>query len=282
MVRVGVVWDRTVAFIGDHAGALVPIALGTLVLPNALSGALEPVRAVAPLGTRALIGLVMIAAGLVTIWGQLAITALALEPVEARGGALGEGGRRLPAMVGVSLTLLVAFVVVSLPLWILIYLAGMASMDMAGIQSVATGAARGRILIGVLVMALLLLWIGARLSVLMPVVVAERRGLGAIPRAFALTRGLGLKMAAVILLYVVVLSIASYAAQTVFGTVLALLTGGAGSVTVASVLTALAVAVVAAIFAALASVFTAQLYRAIRAAREGAPGHAAREGAAEA
>ena len=72
------------------------------------------------------------------------------------------------------------------------------------------------------------------------------------------------------LLYTVVLSIVTYAVQTVFGTVLLLLAGGEEPVTVASVLTALAASCVAAAFSVLACVYLAQLYRTLRAAREGA------------
>ena len=271
MVRVGVVWDRTVAFLGERTGALMAIAFCTLVLPNAITGALEPMRATAGTGVRGLVGLLLIVGGLVSLWGQLAVTALALGKVEAAGAALRHGGRRLPAMIGVALVLLVAFLLATAPLAWLAMVSGGTRMDMEGVRIAMTGGRRGTIALLAIVYAALGLWMSARLSLLMPVVVGERLGLRAIPRAFRLTRGLGLKMAAVILLYAAVLSIVTYAAQTVFGTVMLLLAGGDRPVTVASVVTALAVSCVAAAFSVLACVFLAQLLRAIRAAREGGP-----------
>ena len=271
MVRLGLVWDRTVAFLGDRIGVLLPVALGTLVLPNALTGALEPIRATAGPGPRALIALLLLVCGLISLWGQLSVTALALGQEQASGPALRYGGRRLLPMLGVALVLLVAFLIVTAPLSWLAMVSSGARMDMEGVRMVMTGARRGTLALMAIGYAVLLLWVSARLSVLMPVVIAEQRGLGAIRRSFALTRGLALRIAGAILLYGIVISIVTYAAQTVFGTVLMLAAGGEGPVTIASVLTALAVSCVAAAFSVLGCVFLAQLYRALRASREGAP-----------
>lgn len=271
MVRVGVVWDRTVAFLGDRIGTLLPLAFATLVLPSALTGVLEPVRTTAGVGLGGAIGLVLLICGLVSLWGQLAITALVLDRTGPAGAALRHGGRRLPAMLGVALVLLIAVLLATAPLSWLAMVASGARMDMEGVRVAMTGGRRGTLALLAFIYAVLGLWIGARLSVVMPVVVEERLGLRAIPRAFGLTRGLGLKLAGAILLYGAVLSIVSYAAQTVFGSVMLLAAGGEGPVTVASVVTALAVSCVTAIFSVLASVFLALLYRAVRASREGGP-----------
>lgn len=270
MVRVGVVWDRTVAFLGDRIGTLLPIALATLVLPGALSSVLQPIRATAGNGASGAIGLVVLASGLVSLWGQLAVTALVLD--QAGGGAaLRHGGRRLPAMLGIALVLLIAVLLATAPLSWLAMVASGARMDMEGVRMAMSGGRRGTLALLAIIYAVLGLWIGARLSVLMPVVVEERLGLRAIPRAYALTRGLGLKLVGVILLYGAVLSIVSYAAQTVFGSVMLLVAGGEGTVTVASVVTALLVSCVTAAFSVLACVFLALLYRAVRVSREGGP-----------
>jgi hypothetical protein len=270
MVRMSAVWDRTAAFAGERFGALLAIALATLVLPNAITSALAPLRATAAPMTGMVLGLAMLVAGLIALWGQLAVTALALEPGAGMRGALRTGGQRLPAMAGTALLLLLALLILTAPIGYLVLSAGNVTMDMNGMRTVMTGEGRRNILLASLVTTLVLLWIGARLAVLMPVVVAERRGLRSIPRAFALTRGLALKLIGVLLLYFVVLGIVTYAAQTVFGTVFALVLGGEGAVTMAGVLTALAVALVSAVFSVLASLFLAVLYRSIRAAREGA------------
>ena len=270
MVRMSAVWDRAAAFAAERFGALLPIALLTLVLPSTITGALQPLRAAATPTVGLLLVLAMLAAALIALWGQLAVTALVLEPGVGMRGALRTGGRRLPAMTGTALLLLLAFLILTAPIGYLVLGTGNVTMDMNGMRTVMTGEGRRNVLLASLVTTLVLLWIGARLAVLMPVVVAERRGLRSIPRAFALTRGLALKLIGVLLLYGLVLGIVTYAAQTVFGTVFALVLGGEGAVTPAVVLTALAVAVVSAGLSVLASLFLAMLYRSIRAAREGA------------
>lgn len=270
MVRMTAVWDRAAAFAEERIGALLAIALLTMVLPSTITGALEPLRATAAPMVGPALGLAMVMAGLIAMWGQLAVTALVLEPAASAGAALRTGGRRLPAMAGTALLLLLGFLILTAPIGYLAVSAGTVTMDMNGMRAMMTGEGRRNLLIASLVTTLVLLWIFARLAVLMPVIVAERRGLRAIPRAFALTRGLALKLLGVLLLYFVVLGIVTYAAQTVFGTVFALVLGGEGAVTLAGVLAALLVAVVSAGFSVLASLFLAVLYRAIRAAREGA------------
>lgn len=271
MVRVGGVWDRATAFAGQRFGALAIIALLLMVLPDTVSGALAPLRAdVAPV-MRMAGSLSVLAASLLSLWGHLAVTALVLEPAASAGVAVRRGGGRVMPMFGATLLVMLLLVILTAPIALLAFGAGGVSMDMAGMRAALTGEAQVRIALAGLVTALLLLWIGARLTVLAPVVVAERRGLRAIPRAFALTRGLGLKLMGVLLLYVVVVSIVGYATRTVAGTVLTLVLGGEGRLTLAGTLTALAVAVVSAVFSVLAAVFMAQLYRSVRAAREGAP-----------
>src|SRR5690606_37536284 len=93
----------------------------------------------------------------------------------------------------------------------------------------------------ILVLVPLLLWLFARLSVTTPVVVGEARMLGAIPRSWALTRGHALKIVGVFLLYLVVSLVAVGAAQGVFGSILELVVGGEGRVSLATVLTAVIV-----------------------------------------
>jgi hypothetical protein len=119
-----------------------------------------------------------------------------------------------------------------------------------------------------LVLAPLLLFVTARLLLLTPVVVFERRGLGAIRRSFALSRGLTWKIIGVMILYFIVAGVAMLASGTVFGSVFRIAFGGEGLITTATVLTALVGAIVQTIFVLLAAAFTAKLYLAVRDARE--------------
>ncbi len=107
------------------------------------------------------------------------------------------------------------------------------------------------------------LWLAARLTVIVPVIVAEGRLLGAIGRSWQLTRGTTLKIVGVLILYVVVAIVASLATTLVFGSVFKLVAGRGDGVSLASVLTTIVVGVVQTGFVVVAAVFVAQLYRAL-------------------
>src|SRR3546814_9103815 len=66
-----------------------------------------------------------------------------------------------------------------------------------------------------LALVIVVLWGMARLLPLNSVVVAERRGVGAIRRAFGLTRGLALRIVGVVILFFVVWGVSAMAATTV-------------------------------------------------------------------
>ncbi|MCQ4504282.1 hypothetical protein NON27_29320, partial [Vibrio parahaemolyticus] len=77
-----------------------------------------------------------------------------------------------------------------------------------------------------------LLFVGARLLPLYAVVLRERLGLGAIDRAWRLTRRHTWRLVGAVLLFMIVVMIASWAAQAVAGLVTALVLGGDAVATV--------------------------------------------------
>ena len=118
------------------------------------------------------------------------------------------------------------------------------------------------------ILTVFLLWAGARLLPLMPVIVNERRGLGAIARSFALTRGSTLKLVWVILLYAIVVLVAMVAVGSVFGLIARLVLGEDQAPAVAFVAAA-ASGVLTTGFTVLQMVFEAQFYLAARARLDG-------------
>lgn len=265
MVTMSAVWDRTSEFLDDQRGAIIAIAVPTLYLPSVAQNILQPVMAAAEPGAKLGWSLLSLALSLVSVLGQAALIALALEPTAGRNGAFARGLRRFPVLIGISLLLLIGLILLGLPL-IFILVAG--GVDMTALANgsppdIAPGAA-GLILLYLVVLAPVLLWLAARLSVVAPVVVGEQAGLGAFGRSFRLTRGLALKIVGVLILFVIVASVASLAAKTVLGSVFRLALGGDGIVTAAGVLTALLVALVTAGFSAVLTLFFAKLYVAAR------------------
>ena len=124
-----------------------------------------------------------------------------------------------------------------------------------------------------LVLIPLLLWVAARLSLLPPVILQERRGLGAIARTFTLTHGLAAKIIGMFLLYGIVSTVLTAATQYAGGTVLALIFGSDDGLGVASVLTLLLTTLVETALAVMLWVFTGKLYLAARERQDGTAAH---------
>lgn len=272
MVKIEYVWDRTTEFLGDNIGVLLPIVVLAIFVPASITGSLVDVREAAGFGLKLGLGVLSLAFSVLSLWAQLAIAALAIDPTLGNRAAQVATGRLLPA-IGVFLVVLIAFALLTLPVIGLMAAAGFDFSAMAAGQRMvptiapAYGLAISAAIIGYV---LLLLFLGARLATLTGVIVAERRGLGAITRAFALTRGMTWKLVGVVILYAVVAFVAVLAAQTVFGSVLRIVSGGpaSGTITIAGVITSVVVAAVSAGFTTLAAAFCAKLYAAIVRHRE--------------
>lgn len=271
MATMSTVWDRAAEFLSDNLAAVTPLALLTLFVPLSLLGNLMPlVGSTGTAGDTAL-GIILLVLSLVTVWGGLAITALVLDPPAGRGAAIALANRRFLPVLGVGFVVLAIVAVLMLPFGVALGLSGLDMTAMAAGRPVEGSPNAGALLFIVLyvpVFALALLWLAARLALVNPVMVMERRGLGVFARSFVLTTRIQWKVVGVLLLYVVVSQVAALAAQSVFGVVLALMLGGQGTMTVASVLTSIVVAAVSTLFSLLAIVFVARLYLAARDARE--------------
>ncbi|MDB5709500.1 MAG: hypothetical protein JWL96_1570 [Sphingomonas bacterium] len=269
MVVIGSVWDRTVEFISDNLSAVVPIALMGIFVPLSIYTSLAPLASSVAPAERSVIYGVMIVLGLWSLWGKLAITALALDPHAGRAGATQMAGRRLLPAIGISLGLLAILLLATAPVGIALQLAGFDFAAAASGHAALPGdGVRDFIVLYALLLGTIVLWIAARLSVLLPTIVMERRGLGALRRSFRLTRGFTWKILGVVLLYVIVAFVAEKATQFVFGTILGLLFGNESPVSLATILTSILVGVVATGFTVLAAAFCAKLYLALRDARE--------------
>lgn len=269
MVVIGSVWDRTVEFISDNLSAVVPIALMGIFVPLSIYTSLAPLASGVAPGARSLIYCALLALSLWSLWGKLAITALALDPHAGRPAATQMAGRRLLPAIGISLVLLVAVVVATMPIWIMLQLSGFDFAAAAsGHVTPPSDSVRGVVLLYALLLGVIFLWLGARLSVVLPTIVMERRGLAVLQRSFRLTRGSALKIVGVVLLYLIVAFVASKATQFVFGAIFNLLFGGEGTVSLATILTSILVGVVATGFSVLAAAFCTKLYLALRDARE--------------
>ncbi|MCM8729467.1 hypothetical protein ACFO8O_00600 [Hephaestia sp. GCM10023244] len=268
MVTMGTVWDRTTTFLGDRAAALLPIVGLLIFVPTCLQNIAEP----ALVGVGVMVALVGIVLAVVMAWGQLAVVALAVEPAANVSAAMQMGARRLLPAIGIGLLVALIVAVLAAPLGIAFLASGVEWVAIApGQWQPATPLSSGlKLFVGLYSVALVIvvLWGMARLLPLNSVVVAERRGVGAIARAFGLTKGLALRIVGVVILFFVVWGVCAMAATTVLGSVFQLAFGGTGAMTLATVLTGIVSAVVTTGFTLLAAAFAAQLYLAVRTARD--------------
>lgn len=274
MATMSTVWDRTTEFLGDNLASLTPIALFGIFLPLALIGNLMPLMGAVGLAGSSVVGIVVVILSLASNWGAVAVTALALDPAAGRASAVRTANRRFLPILGVNVIALVGLFLVFLPAMVGFAMSGIPTDqmtgDMTGAQpSLETINAPVVLFASLYTLALLpvLLWIVARLSVIIPILVDERRGLGAFAQAFRLTRGSALKIMGVMLLYLIVSQVAGLAARMVAGAVFGIVLGGLGPMSLSGILTASVVAIVSTIFLVLAVAFLAKLYLALRDAR---------------
>jgi len=271
MVNMGNVWDRTTEFLGENLGVIVPVALLAIFIPQSISGAIK----LAGSGINQGVGQgVTLALLLPLLWGQLAVTALALDPTGGRRAAQSIATRRFGQAVLAMLILFTVLILLLAPIAVTLVASG---VDLAALTSspprpqldISPGA-------GAFLALYLLAWlafavfVSVRFSTLLfSVIAAEGGAIAALRRAFALSNGIAWKLFGVVLLFGLVMIIASIAVTSVFGTLFKFLDPGAGPFSVGSVIVAILGGLVTTAYYVFQSVFMAKVYRAATAAREG-------------
>lgn len=268
MISIGEIWDRTMRVIAGRLGVLLTLAFLLMIVPPVVQATLETVESTS-FGLRSAQLAVSLIVFLAASMAMIAMTAVASDPAVDREAALAAGRARLGPFIGVSLVVGLAFGLAVLPGAVLL---GMARFDLAQARLAGSQEGVNLVLLGFgllyfLVLLPVMLWAAARLVPLAAVIVNERRGVGAIRRSFALSRGMSMKLMGVLILYVVVFLVVLTAATSVIGIVARLLSGSDGA-TVVALAVALATALVTAAFSVLQAVFAAQFYLAAREAHD--------------
>lgn len=266
-VKMGTVWDRTIEVLNGRTGMIARIAVLGMLLPTVVRDGFVAFSSRANPVSMLVSAVLTLVALFAMIWAQLAIIAIATDPAVDAASARRQGSARTLPAFGITVLLTIVAVVLALPPIVVLAQSG---FDFAAAASGTTvqmtppsvGAATFTALYG-LAYLLVLLWIGARLVVLNPVILNERLGVGAIRRSIRLTKGMTWRIIGVMVLFVIVLLVATGAAQSVTGIVFRLVLG-ADSIATAAFLAGIAGSIVTTAFTALAAVFTAQLYVATR------------------
>ena len=262
------VWDRSAEFVSDHLGVILPVALLAFFVPASIEGNFPDVRETAGAALSLVLHLASLAFSVLSLWGVLVLVTMAGDP-----NAVDEAGaiarRRLLPALGVWVALFVALLVLLLPAPLALMASGYDMAALARGDEVSIGAAlAGPIALYWLLLAAFLLWACARLALVTPLIVHERRMFDAIPRSFRLTRGATWPIIGVILLFAILAFVVRLAALSVFGSIFELVAGGDAGVSLAGVLTSVVVAGVQTGFMVIFPVFAAKLYLALRAARD--------------
>lgn len=271
MVRIGTVWDRTTDVLAGRAGILAGLAALYLFLPDVVSAAISSFGG-AGFGV-AMLGLaVSVAVIVLMILGILAMTAVASDPAVGRAAAVRVAARRLGPAVGVVLVMVVVAMLAIVPLGAAVYAAGVSVDAVSGRMDMTRADMNTVGLAGLIALMLVILglWASARFAPLLAVVVNERRGFGAFARSFALTRGAGLRLVGVVILYAIVLLVVMGAVTAVTGIVARLLLGGEADASVGFAVS-LATAMVTAAATVVQTVFYTQFYVAAVAAEGASP-----------
>jgi hypothetical protein len=263
----GTIWDRTIEVLNGRTGMIARIAALGLLLPTVVRDgivAFSPPGNVMASLTGAALAIVALFA---MIWAQLAIVAIASDPSVDAASASRQGRARVLPAFGITVLLTIAAVLLAVPPIVVLIQSGFdfaaaANGSSAQMTPPSVGAASFTALYG-LAYLLVLLWIGARLVLLNPVILNERLGIGAIRRSIQLTKGMTWRIIGVLVLFGIVLLVATGAAQSVTG-ILFRIVLGADSITTSAFLAGVAGSIVTTAFTALAAVFTAQLYVATR------------------
>src|SRR3546814_3893022 len=131
------------------------------------------------------------------------------------------GARRLLPAIGIGLLVALIVALLAAPLGIAFLASGVDWVSTAAGQWHPAGPlpAGLKLLVGrySLAQVIVVLWGMERMLPLNSVVVAERRGVSAIRRAFGHTRGLALRIVGVVILFFVVWGVSAMAATTVLG-----------------------------------------------------------------
>lgn len=267
MAKLGTVWERAAEFAGERAGTLAPIVLAAFVLPNAASSCLGAVAPVVPPVARLALTGVILLLSVVSLWGSLAVMALATGAPGLAPAARLATQRMGPALL-VSIVLGLVAVLLVAPLVGILAAKGYDVLAIAAAQAgnvVVDPQTSSMVALYVLVLIPVGLFLFTRLVLVSPVVLREPVSLGAIRRSWVLTRRHGWRIFGTLLLFVVIAGVAQLAARTVFGSVFTLLFGAGEGLTTGFVLTAIVTAGVQAVVMLLLAAFQAKLYAALSA-----------------
>ena len=260
-LSISTAWNETVEFVRRESRLLFPLAFMLVALPSAILKTVQPLPPspgeAPPMGPWLLvIPLVVVA----TLVGNLAISWLALRPGASVGEAIRRGARRFLPLIGAALLLALAGA-------ILFFIAAMVAVvlvpgALAAAQAGAPAPAMvGAVLVTMLIIAPVLIFVGARMVALTPAAAVEEGGpIALLQRSWRLTAGHTWKLIAFLLLIGITVSVLGLVIEAVAGSLFIVLAGPARPGSASMVLIATVMAIVNTVVAVYLASLIARIY----------------------
>lgn len=234
-LSIGTAWDEAKAAMLAHRRLLVPVALGLVLLPAALTSMIEPQVAAGerPEPGAWMIGVMVLVA--IMLMGQLAMILIINGWKGSLGEALRRAAKRLPVLLATALMIMVVMIAILVALFAIL---GISTTASGGIVAESLSGAG---LMAVIIAFALVIVISVRLLPLMPVIATHDKGpLPSLKHSFAITSGHFLRLLAFLLLMLVLFLVVALAVGAVVGGLVTLLFGKPEPWTVSKLLIALA------------------------------------------
>lgn len=245
-------WDEAKARIASDGKLFTIVAAALVALPALVTGVVSPASAAAePTITT---GIVIVAASLIALIGQIAIIRLAIGANVSVAEAIGHGARRMPIYLVAGILVLIAFFLVSIPFVGVLVAAGVPLENRAIVASPVA------LVLGLLYFALVC-FIAVRMLMSSPVASEEPVGpIGILRRSWTLTGGHWWRLLGFILLFVIGALILMAAIGWAVGLVAVVLLGPVEPMSASALVMAIVDAVVNASVTVLLAVMLARIY----------------------
>lgn len=200
-LQLSTLWDRVAAYLRDDLQLVLPIAGAFFFLPSIILTYFMPATTAGTFSPSMLPPMLLVL--LLQTVGQLAIFSLMLDPRRPTvSEALHYAMQRLLPAVGVQFIVFAMVCALLVVAQLVVALFGGATMVRGG--AIDNAALMGMAMAGLLVASPVLIYFLARLSIVFPVVMLERLSpVNSMRRAFELTKGNGWRIAAIIVVAIV-------------------------------------------------------------------------------
>lgn len=248
-------WVETRERLRRDGNLYLSVALALLVLPHTLAGLIVPGGQVGP-GAGGAAPLLMLAVGLVSLIGQIALVRLASGPSASVGEAIGHGARRLLPTLAALLLFGILIILLAMPFIMAMIALGMIEPNAA----TPTGARAGSFGLALLLLIVVAIVLSVRLMMILPVSSAEGLGpLKILRRSWQLTAGHYARLLGLLLLLVIA-ALTLMLVAAILGGIAGRLAGDIEPMSLGALISAAFAAIAQAAFTILSSVMFARVY----------------------